>query len=240
MIARLQVFHLRPGIPRLIFPRARMIWLLMAAALIEGGVFAQSTTDNGKPDMESARPARLGSDDAVQTRLDALKAKIIPEASFQDIPLSQALSLLETWSQEQNTQAHAANPSGLRLILSADLDPETRVNLRLKNIPWSEVLHYLATLVSAQPHVAEGAVILSKTPQSPALSIKLYPIKPSSIRLIESLRSGNATIREALQRDGIDMPLGSSAIFNPSKAQLIVRHTDEGHRRVRAWLDAKP
>lgn len=239
MNTHLRVFHLRLGIPRLVPPSAKIIWMLIAAALIDGGVFAQSAVGHDKPGTKSAHPARLGSDDAVQARLDVLKAKIIPEVSFQDIPLAQALSFLETQSQEPNAQEPAAKAGGLRLLLSADINPGTRVNLRLKQAPWSEVLHYLASLVSAQVHVAEGAVILSKTPQAPALSIKLYPINPSLSRHIESLRSGNATIREALQRAGIDMPLGSSAIYNPSKAQLIVRHTEEGHRRVRAWLAAQ-
>jgi len=212
--------------------------VLIAVTFSGSGVLAQTAQGEGKTERE---PARLASDEAVRAKLEALKEVVLPEVSFRNLSLAEAVAFLETKSGDLDAAAgNLAGRTGLRVELSPEIDPKTPVSLQLKEVPWSEALRYLSALASAQIHIGSGVVILSKEPQEPALTIHLYPVNQPKKRFLESLRAGGNTITEALVRDAIPMPPGSGAVLNPSTSQLIVRHTAEGHRQVQAWLSAKP
>lgn len=178
---------------------------------------------------EAQRPPRLDDSEAVRDRLVALERVVLPEVQFSDLPLKDAVAELEGWSARSEA-------GGLRIAPSAELSGEARINLRLMEVPWTEALRYVSALASARPVVEDGGIALVPADRETEWTTEAIPLDEAGARFVAASRAGGLTVHQALELAGVEMPRGSSAIYNPAAAKLIVRHHAEGLRQVKRWL----
>ncbi|HRQ87909.1 MAG TPA: type II and III secretion system protein [Bacteroidia bacterium] len=140
---------------------------------------------------------------------------------------------------------------------------DTRITLRLSNVPLAEALRYTTSLAQLKYKVEPFAVKVVPLSQPEAdLFTNVYVVPPtflsndsgggggaasggSSDPFGDSGSSGGssgsparATAKSILERAGITFGSGASAIYNPSTSQLIVRNTQDQMELVEAYIES--
>ncbi|MCB1231337.1 MAG: LysM peptidoglycan-binding domain-containing protein [Verrucomicrobiae bacterium] len=86
---------------------------------------------------------------------------VIPRVEFQDLPLGDALDILQKQSVEHDHES-LTKPRGIDIILTgANSFAETRITLNLQNVPLIEALRYTVELANAQMQFDGNAVLIS-------------------------------------------------------------------------------
>lgn len=139
---------------------------------------------------------------------------------------------------------------------------DTRITLRLTNVPLAEALRYTTNLAQLKYKVEAHAVVVVplSTPDAD-LFTNVYVVPPTFLSMgggagggggaaaaadpfAAPVETGNAvlqgrkTAKEILEGAGISFGTGASAIYNPGTSQLIVRNTQDQIELVEAYIDS--
>ncbi len=138
---------------------------------------------------------------------------------------------------------------------------DTRVTLRLSNVPLAEALRYTTSLASLKYKVEPNAVLVVpiSTPDKD-LFTNVYVVPPTFLSTGAGGGGGGGaaaadpfadpvapsglaaaarpTARTVLENAGISFPTGASAIYNKTSSQLIVRNTQDQMELVEAYIDS--
>jgi len=139
---------------------------------------------------------------------------------------------------------------------------DTRINLRLSNVPLAEALRYTTSLAQLKYKVEPQAVLVVplSTPDAD-LFTNSYVVPPTFQSMGDGGGAGGAPAvadpfadppaaggggitgrrrgaKEILEAAGITFGTGASAIYNPATSQLIVRNTAEQMELVEAYIDS--
>jgi hypothetical protein len=180
---------------------------------------------------EVLRPPLLADDAAAKARLRGLNAFVLPEIRYVDLPAAEVIADLERLGAESGTA------DGLRISFCPELASDTRITFGLKAVPWPEAVRYASSLAGAVPTVRDGGIELVTMEDERGLSVEVIELDEAAARFVAASRVDEMTLAQALESTGVEMPQGSSVVFNPETSQLVVRHSDEGRRRVKAWLE---
>lgn len=139
---------------------------------------------------------------------------------------------------------------------------DTRITLRLGNVPLAEALRYTTNLAQLKYKVEAHAVVVVplSTPDAD-LFTNVYVVPPTFLSMgsggggggggaaaadpfaapVETggtVLKGRSTAKEILESAGITFGTGASAIYNPGTSQLIVRNTQDQIELVEAYIDS--
>ena len=138
---------------------------------------------------------------------------------------------------------------------------DTRVTLRLSNVPLAEALRYTTSLASLKYKVEPNAVLVVpiSTPDKD-LFTNVYVVPPTFLSTGAGGGGGGGaaaadpfadpvapsglaaaarpTAKTVLENAGITFPAGASAIYNKTSSQLIVRNTQDQMELVEAYIDS--
>jgi|GEM_PF-844317 len=195
-----------------------------------------------------------------KARLMQKMDEIIISVHFEDATLEQALEFLRKKSRELDKSSAPAGGKGVNIILrDPELPHEPRINLDLKDVPFSEALRYVAELGEMVYRVdAEGVILTdrhayererhtrtfrvppdflsvggSETQDSPADPFATTSPAPTPVGKIP--RKPAQQILESL---GIPFPEGSSASFNPLTNLLKITNTRPNLDLVEAFCES--
>jgi hypothetical protein len=184
---------------------------------------------------------------------------ILPSVQFSNTPVEQAIEILRNKSREFDTLEKDPSKHGVNIVLQKlDVPTTARITLDLKDVPLSEALRYVTELAGMKYRVEGNAVVV--TPVTDVASeqyARTFKVPPDflSQRWAEdtapaapadpfapangSLRglAARATALSVLQANGIAVPEGASAAFQPTNGQLVVRNTGPNLDRVQALVD---
>ncbi len=248
---------------------------------IEGGVPTRDRSP-GVTEFGFANSERLVEQNQTARREDKLKSIVIPSVEFADTPLRDALQFLEERSAELDTSEpdpakrgiristdsiagasteSTGDPSGFGFEESAGGDVlDTKINLRLTNVPLAEALRYTTSLAQAKTRVDSDEVkVLPLSAPDSELYTNVYTVPPSFLSVAssyvgsgspepgdpfaapsaeeESARAARMSARGILENAGITFPPGSSVVYNPVTSQLIVRNTTDQMELVEAFIE---
>jgi len=140
---------------------------------------------------------------------------------------------------------------------------DTRITLRLGNVPLAEALRYTTSLAQLKYKVEAHAVVVVplSTPDAD-LFTNVYVVPPTFLSMGSSGGGGGGgaaaadpfaapveagggglvgrrqNAKEILEGAGITFGTGASAIYNPATSQLIVRNTQDQIELVEAYIDS--
>ncbi len=190
------------------------------------------------PVSSESTPLKAG-DAAVVKKLGEM---IVPKIDFLETPFSDAINYLRDRSVELDSMTEETAGKGVNIVILGDELKETKITLKLKNVPLSQVLRYSVFLAGAQMSVQRSAVVIEPgiaiTPVS-ALSaeqkqagIKFQKNKLRSIQ-IPKIEFKDTPIRDALaflQQRSVELDAekvpglkGVNMVFQPgsSKARHV-------------------
>ena len=157
---------------------------------------------------------------------EKLEATILPKVEFSDTPLSDALKFLQQRSVEIDPERKGI------VILDTRKRGEnfydTRITLKLSNVPMMEVLRYTTSLAQLSFSIRDGAVVVEKVKpdpmrQSPSLGVNEKKLKEI---MIPSVEFNETPLRDALaflQMRSVELDMatkdpaekGVNVIFDP-------------------------
>jgi len=138
---------------------------------------------------------------------------------------------------------------------------DTRITLRLTNVPLAEALRYTTSLAQLKYKVEPQAVLVVplSTPDAD-LFTTIYVVPPTFQSMGDGggggapavadpfadpvavggggIQGRRRTAKDILEGAGITFATGASAIYNPATSQLIVRNTAEQMELVEAYIDS--
>jgi len=163
---------------------------------------------------------------------DLLKRTVFPSVNFSDTTLKDALSFLKSQTGELNDDDEI--PLAFVVDSEAVDALDTKITLRLTNVPLREVLRYVTSLAQVK-YVIEAHAILIKPVDRPDADLytTVFQVRPGVFKTGEGL----APVKEVLEKAGVVFGEGASVIFNPAKLQLIVRNTQSQTELVKTWLE---
>jgi hypothetical protein len=196
-----------------------------------------------------------------KARLMQKMDEIIISVHFEDATLEQALEFLRKKSRELDKTSAPAGKKGVNIILRGpELPHESRINLDLKDVPFSEALRYVAELAQMVYRVEAQGVILAdmhsyqgethtrtfkvppdffsvgggETSDAPADPFAPSAPKPNpSVGLIP-----RKSTKQILEAAGITFPEGSSASYNPLTGLLKITNTQPNLDLVEAYCES--
>ncbi|MEC5126271.1 Amuc_1098 family type IV pilus outer membrane protein [Verrucomicrobiales bacterium BCK34] len=140
---------------------------------------------------------------------------------------------------------------------------DTRITLRLGNVPIAEALRYTTSLAQLKYKVEPHAVVVIPLSQPDAdLFTNTYVVPPTFLSMADGGGGGGGggaaadpfadpgdaggggipnrrkTAKEILESAGISFSTGASAIYNPATSQLIVRNTQDQMELVEAYIES--
>jgi general secretion pathway protein D len=141
---------------------------------------------------------------------------------------------------------------------------DTRITLRLSNVPLAEALRYTTSLAQLKYKVeAQAVVIVPLSTPDADMFTNVYVVPPTFLSTQAGgagaaagggaaadpfadpvaaggggLKAGRPSAKEILESSGISFPTGSSAIYNGSTSQLIVRNTADQMELVEAYIES--
>ena len=158
---------------------------------------------------------------------------IIPEISFSNATLEEAVEFLRVKSRELDNQERIEEKKGVNIILATGDKPSTaRINLELKDVPMTEALRYVVELAGMKFKMEPYAVLI--TPLSETTSefyTRTYRVPPDFLSL-----SGGRSALEVLKLQGITFGENASVVFNANTSQLIVKNTQTNLDLVDAFI----
>lgn len=197
---------------------------------------------------------------------EKLKTIIIPSMEFADTPLRDALDFLQQRSVELDV--YEANPAkkGLKITLdSGMLDGavgDTRITLRLGNVPLGEALRYTTSLANLRYKLGSQAITVvplsapdtdlytntftvpptflsaGNRPVDGPVSVDPFADPADPVEVGNGAQVGRQTAKDILESAGITFGVGSSAIYNPVTSELIVRNTQDQMELVEAYNES--
>ncbi len=228
--------------------------------------------------------------DRVQQIENKLRTIIIPSVEFTDTPLDDCLTFLREQSIALDSTPDVANrgisiipqyntgggaalapapgggaPGGFDAPGAGPAGGgggpgQTRINLKISNVPLGEALRYTTSLAGLKYKVDQHAVLIIPASGTDAEMITNVYIAPPSFISTGGAGGGAApaaddpfgggggggggaaavarppNAREVLEGAGINFPPGSSAIYTSGTSQLVVRNTPDQLELVEAFL----
>ncbi|MDF1824939.1 MAG: M56 family metallopeptidase [Verrucomicrobiales bacterium] len=165
-----------------------------------------------------------------------LKDITIPTVESVDTPLRSALEFLQQRSVELDVDEPDPAKKGFNIILKDESAGDTRITLKLTNVPMAEALRYTTNLAQLKYKVVPGAVvILPLTSSTSEVYTTTYEVPPAFMKL-----GGDeaTTALDILKNAGVTFPPGASAIFSSETSHLIVRNTRDQLELVEAYVDS--
>jgi general secretion pathway protein D len=184
---------------------------------------------------------------SVKNKIDRI---IIPKISLEQTSLDEAIEFLRVRAREHDT----INQQGVNFAVNLGTDPATadkirkiRFDLRLSNVPVSQVLKYITAITQTSFSTDDHSVIIrSASSASSELVLKTYRVPPDFISSInEGITAAAATddpfgeapsgggllaqrlgVQEALTKQGVAFPEGASASYIANANLLRVINTD--------------
>jgi general secretion pathway protein D len=136
---------------------------------------------------------------------------------------------------------------------------DTRISLRLANVPLAEALRYTTSLAQMKYKVEPFAVkVIPASAPEAEMFTNVYVVPPTFLStggegggaaagpadpFADPVAGGGgpaarATAKSVLERAGITFAAGSSAIYNAATSQLIVRNTQDQMELVEAYIES--
>jgi len=202
---------------------------------------------------------------AVSAKLDRI---IIPRISMEQTSLEEAIEFLRVKTRENDTlETDPANKGVNFTINLGGATPEVaqkinslRFDLRLSNVPVSQLLRYITQNTQTSFTTDEYSVIISPlNSSSEALITRTYKVSPDFLTSLssgasapsapaadpfgetkpgEGLLAKKLSAQEALAGQGVNFPEGSSASYNPGNSTLLVTNTAVNHEQISQIVDS--
>ena len=164
-----------------------------------------------------------------------LKEITIPKVEFSGTPLSDALAFLRQRSIELDVTEADPSRKGFNFVLNAPDMENTKITLRLTDVPFSEALRYTTNLAQVSYSVMPHAIVIVPLGSNPDLLFTNVYVLPGDFTKIGD---GEFPAKEILEKAGVEFGVGSAAIFNPATSQLIIRNTQSQIEKTEAFIDA--
>ena len=207
--------------------------------------------------------ARTGAIVPVANKLDRI---ILPSIILDGASLQDAIDLLRVRAAELDTTE--VDPARRGINFNVDIGDEAsetgkqiraiRFNLRLANVPMSQVLRYINGQTRTTYTTDDFTVIIRpRGSESKEMFTRSYRVRPDFLSSMGA--SGDAAAKaadpfaaktppsllterrgalEVLRDQGIEFPQGATATFNPANATLTVTHTAAAHDVIAQIVDA--
>jgi len=248
-----------------------LVWIVapFIQCQVQNALYPQLESVRREPVMETfvagaAEASDRGTDDAAVASMEAkLNRIIIPEISFRDTPVREAIDFLKKKASELDAESDPGS-SGFSIVLKLDgltaaesfgmgpgleapetrpgISPaEARITLQLSNIPLREALKYVASLSGLKVKVEPYAVALVPLSEPTDVMVtKEYSVSPNFVPSSDgsSVGSARASTREFLEASGVTFPPGASADYSAASSKLIVRNTRENLDLIDARIDS--
>lgn len=182
-----------------------------------------------------------------------LEQTIIPQLDFNAVTLEEAVSELRRLSISHDPFETDPSKKGINLIIQdggIDLG-SSEITMRLSNVPFSEALKYVTELAGMRYRVEKYAVVI--TPQwatGSDMFTRTFRVAPDFLSMAdddggavddpfglstESELRKKRSAREVLEENGVTLPEGASAVYDPRTSSLIVRNTQSNMELVEAY-----
>ncbi|MEM7144910.1 MAG: M56 family metallopeptidase [Verrucomicrobiota bacterium] len=219
--------------------------------LIADQLVIVSRDESGASKEETAAQPQPPVDPAVQATEAKLKNIVIPSIEFKEVPFTDAVDFLRQQSVKLDVETDDPSKKGINVIIRGGELADTPITLKLTNVPLGEALRYLTQLSGTNYKVEPFAVVIGGhlTPTSSSTTEDTPELAPDALAQDTNLYTRTFTLppgfldlaentKDALQEIGIAFAPGTSAIFNPSTNQLVVRNTNKQLEYIEALLDA--
>ncbi|GHC52728.1 Amuc_1098 family type IV pilus outer membrane protein [Roseibacillus persicicus] len=195
----------------------------------------------------------------IEAKLDNI---IVPFVDFEETSLVEAVEFLEGQSRALDPEIMEEN-KGIDFVMnmgsgnSPEIDEllQRRFSFRLRNVPLRQVVEYVTRQSGTSFRVDSYAVVIQPASGlTDDVVVKRYQVPPNFLSQTSgsvadsdpfgSDSGGGGTLaprltaREYLENAGVPFPDGSSASYNSSLGQLVVKTTEAGHDEVRGIVDA--
>ncbi len=185
---------------------------------------------------------------------------VFPSVEFSDTSLRDVMEFLTARSAELDTMEPNPAKRGLGLIVKApdEAVANSRITLKLSNVPLSEILRYVTQQAGLKVRVEPYAVsLVPLSDVSETLVTRSYRVPPTFLvggsmeakaDVIDpfapageedsSALAPKLTARQFLENNGVVFPPGSMAQFIPATSTLLVRNTLSNVELIEAIVDA--
>lgn len=162
----------------------------------------------------------------------------IPSVDFRDTPFKDAISFLRMKSIELDNEEEDPAKKGLNIILKATEATDTRITLRLSNVPFSEALRYCAQLAQLRVRYEKAAILILPPADDKNLWTNVYDVPDWFLgdEHVKREELADSKIKTWLAKHGIDGPQGFSAVHNHANNWIIVRATEKGQEEIATRL----
>lgn len=152
------------------------------------------------------------------------RALILPRLQLNGATLQEAVDYLQSKAIEQDPQ-HA----GLNLVIEKPaLDKDVRVSLDLVNAPFSEALHYVASLSKRVVRYEALTTVIAPRPEPGEVVTRSYKLPVGAVANVTNAREW--LMSQGVVFDGV----ACSAAIVGGGSQLVVRNTREQQQTVEA------
>lgn len=223
----------------------------------------------------------------IARREEKLKTIILPSVEFDDTPLKDAIRFLEERSAELDTSEPDPSQRGVRIALDGlasntpdapaadagfgfESSPQsdvldTKISLRLSNVPLAEALRYTTSLAQTKFRVGTDKVeVVPLSSPDADLYTSVYTVPPTFLSSAGSQYgpqssnrgdpfadpvsagggapspSARMSAKAILENAGVVFPKGSSVVYNAETSQLIVRNSQDQMELVEALIESIP
>jgi len=200
------------------------------------------------------------SPDGKQYVSQKLSSIVIPKVQFTDATVEEAIDFLRAQSRNLDTMETDPSEKGVNIIVKGDGGGEAapRISLDLANVPLAEALRYITDLAGLKYKVEPYAVVVVPiTDVTDDLYTRVFRVPPDFLNSAGSDGGADAAVdpfapapaaggggsitarksaREILESRGVSFPDGSSAFFNPTTSQLIIRNTQGNIDLIEAYV----
>jgi general secretion pathway protein D len=200
-------------------------------------------------------------EDASVTLKNKIDQIVIPKVDLDRVTLPEALEFLRIRARENDTADHTG--VNIKANLGAPESPEfqkikdLRFDLRVANLPLSQVFKYIADLTHTTVTTDDFAVTFSAgVPSTTELVLRTYRVPPDFITSINSgvsqaaapdpfaaapaggLLPTRLSVQDALAKQGVQFPEGSSVNYIPTSGTLRVLNTEASQSYITQIIDA--
>lgn len=202
------------------------------------------------------------SPDGTQYVSQKLSSIFLPELKLNDVTVDEAIDLLRLKSVELDTMEADPSEKGVNIIFKQGTVGENapRISLDLVGLPLAEALRYVTDNAGFKFKIEPYAVVIVPlTDVTADLYTRVFRVPPDFLSSAGAEGGGAAapvdpfaapaagggemgsisprkSAKEILEARGITFPEGSSAFFNPTTSQLIVRNTQGNIDLIDAYV----
>lgn len=197
----------------------------------------------------------------IERKLDDI---FVPFVDFEDVSLEEAVEFLEGQSRALDPELNE-EAKGLDFVLNmgSGNSPEIqelldrRFSFRLRNVPLREIISHVARQSGTSFRVDTHAVVIEPAGGvTDDIFVRRYQVPPNFLSQASSGDSGadadpfasadeggsklapRLTARQYLEQQGVPFPDGSSANYNSSLGELLVKTSSSGHEDIRQIVEA--